>query len=135
VTPEGCGSSADARLRDSAAMTREARLIWTGTSIAIRAQSMAFRVSWHARIREGAISFLAIAALCSILLAIDFRVREQATRVVTAASPSNVARSGAEFSANASKTLTNVRDQAMQHLPMAVFMTTAGVLLLFMLKT
>ena len=96
---------------------------------------MALRLSWHARIREAAISFLALAALCSILFTVDFRVREQATRVVTAAAPSNVARTGADFSANASKTLTNVRDQAMQHLPMAVFMTTAGVLLLFMLKT
>ena len=132
---ERCASCGDARQRDSAAMTRDARDIQTGTSIAIRAQSMAFRVSWHARIREGAISLLALAALCSILFTIDFRVREQATRVVAAASPSNVAHSGAEFSANASKTLTNVRDQAMQHLPMAVFMTTAGVLLLFMLKT
>jgi hypothetical protein len=96
---------------------------------------MALRVSWHARIRDGAISCLALIALCSILLAADFRVREQATRVVAAAAPSNVARSSAEMSANTSKVLSNVRDQAMQHLPMAVFLSTAGVLLLFMLKT
>jgi hypothetical protein len=96
---------------------------------------MALRMSGHARIREGALSLLALAALCSILFTVDFRVREQATRAVTAASPSNVAHNGAELSANASKVLSNVRDQAMQHLPMTVFLTTAGVLLLFMLKT
>jgi hypothetical protein len=96
---------------------------------------MALRVSWHARIREGLISFLALTALCSILFVADFRVREQATRVVASASPSNVAHGSAELSANASKALSNVREQAMQHLPMAAFMTTAGVLLLFMLKS
>ena len=96
---------------------------------------MALRMSWHARIREGAISLLALAALCSILFAADFRVREQATRAVAAASPSSVAHNGAELSASASKVLSNVREQAMQHLPMTVFLSTAGVLLLFMLKT
>lgn len=96
---------------------------------------MALRLSWHARIREGAISFLAIAALCSVLYAVDFRVRQQTARVVVATSPANVAHGGAELSANASKMVSSVRDQAMQHLPMAVFLTTAGVLLLFMLKT
>lgn len=96
---------------------------------------MAFRVSWHARIREGAISLLAIAALGAILYAADFRVREQATRVVVAASPSNVSHGSAELSANTATAVANMRDRAMQHLPMAVFLGTAGVLLLFMLKT
>ena len=109
--------------------------MWSGTTIAIRAQSMALRVSWHARIREGLISFLALVALCSILFVADFRVREQATRVVANASPSTVAHGSAELSASATKALSNVREQAMQHLPMATFMTTAGVLLLFMLRT
>jgi hypothetical protein len=93
------------------------------------------KVSWPARIREGAISFLALVALVSLLYAADFRVREQATRVVAAATPSNIAQDGAQFSANASKVVANVREQAMQHIPMATFLTTAGVLLLFMLKT
>jgi hypothetical protein len=93
------------------------------------------KVSWHARVREGAISFLALVALVSLLYAADFRVREQATRVVAATSPSNIAQDSAQFSANASKVVANVREQAMQHIPMATFLTTAGVLLLFMLKT
>jgi len=62
-------------------------------------------------------------------------VREQATRVVAATSPSNIAQDSARFGADASKVVANVREQAMQHLPMATFLTTAGVLLLFMLKT
>jgi len=93
------------------------------------------RVSWHARIREGAISFLALAALVSLLYAADFRIREEATRVVAATSPSTIAQDSAQFGANASQLVANVREQAMQHLPMATFLTTAGVLLLFMLKT
>jgi hypothetical protein len=93
------------------------------------------RVSWHARIREGAISFIALAGLVSLLYAADFRVREQATRMVAATSASNVAQDSARFSASASKLVANVREQAMQHIPMATFLTTAGVLLLFMLKT
>jgi len=104
-------------------------------SIATSARSMTFRVSWYARIREGAISFLALAALCSILFAFDFRVREQATRVVAAAAPSHVVHSGGELSAGTAKMFSGMRDQAMQHLPLTVFLTTAGVLLLFMLRT
>ena len=96
---------------------------------------MALRLSWHARIREAAISFLALAALCSILFTFDFRVREQATQVVAAAAPAHVAHTGEELSANTAKTFSGIRDQAMQHLPLTVFLTTAGVLLLFMLKT
>jgi hypothetical protein len=93
------------------------------------------KVSWHARVREGALSFLALAALVSVLYAADFRVREQATSIVAVTSPSNIAQGGAQFSASASKMVANVREQAMQHIPMASFLTTAGLLLLFMLKT
>lgn len=93
------------------------------------------RVTWHARIREGAISFLALVALVSLLYAADFRVREQAMRIVAATTPSNIARDSAQVTADASQMVANVREQAMQHIPMATFLTTAGVLLLFMLKT
>lgn len=93
------------------------------------------RVTWHARIREGAISFLALVALVSLLYAADFRVREQAMRIVAATTPSNIAQDSAQVTADASQMVANVREQAMQHIPMATFLTTAGVLLLFMLKT
>ena len=93
------------------------------------------KVSWYARIREGAISFLALVALVSILFVADYRMREQATRVVAAVSPAGIAQTGAELTANASKLVTDARNQGQQHAPLAAFMMTAGVLLLFMLKS
>jgi hypothetical protein len=86
-------------------------------------------------VREGALSVIALAALVSILFTVDFRVREEAARVVAATSPSRVTQSGAQFSANTSKLLVNLRDQGMQHGSVVAFVGTAGVLLLFMLKT
>ena len=93
------------------------------------------KVSWRARMREGALSLLALAALLSILFVIDFRVRDQATRAVTAASPSHVAQTQAQLSASAAQVMANIRNQGMEHAPLAGFIGIAGVLLLFMLKT
>ena len=93
------------------------------------------KASWRARIREGALSLLALAALLSILFVIDFRVRDEAARVVAATSPSSIAQNRAQLSAGASKVMANIRDQGMEHAPLAGFIGIAGVLLLFMLKT
>ena len=93
------------------------------------------KVSWRARVREGALSFIALTALLSILFVVDFRVRDEAARVVAVTSPSRAAQSSAQFGANASKLLTNLRDQGAQHASVVAFIGTAGVLLLFMLKT
>lgn len=93
------------------------------------------KVSWRARVREGALSFIALAALVSILFVADFRVRDEAARVVAVTSPSHVTQSGAQVGANASKVLSNLRDQGMQHTSILAFVGTAGVLLLFMFKT
>jgi len=92
------------------------------------------KVSWPARVREGALSFVALVALLSILYVIDFRVRDEAARAVEVTSPSHVAQSTAQFSANASELVANLKDQGMQHASILVFVGTAGVLLLFMLK-
>jgi hypothetical protein len=85
--------------------------------------------------REGALSLIALAALASILFMIDFRVRDQAARLAAATSQSNLVQARAEVSATTSKLVANVRDQAMEHAPLAGFIGTAGVLLLFMFKT
>jgi len=47
-------------------------------------------VSMRARIREGALTLLAMTALVSILYSVDPRVRDAATRVFTGASPADV---------------------------------------------
>ena len=92
------------------------------------------KVSWRARLREGAISLLALTALVTILFAVDFRVRAEATRL-TGGSPAGIARGAAQLHADASKLLIAARDKTVQNGPMAAFTATAGILLLFMLKT
>jgi len=52
-------------------------------TIANYQQAMTTKVSWRAKIREGALSLLAITALLSILYVADFRVREGATHIVS----------------------------------------------------
>ena len=93
------------------------------------------KVSRRARIREGALSLLAITALLSILYAADFRVREGATHIVSTTSNTGVVRYGGQFAADTSKVLRNVRDTGAQHGPMTAFVGTAAVLLVFMLKS
>jgi hypothetical protein len=92
-------------------------------------------VSWRARIREGALSLLALTALVSILCVADYRVRDRATSIVSTTSTSNVSRTSSQFTVDASNMMRGARDQAVQHAPMTAFLATAGVLLLFMLKT
>jgi hypothetical protein len=92
-------------------------------------------VSWRAKIREGALSLLAITALLSILYVADFRVREGATHIVSTTSNTGVVRYGGQFAADTSKVLRNVRDSGAEHGPMTAFVGTAAVLLLFMLKS
>ena len=93
------------------------------------------KVSWRARTREGALSLLALTALVSILCVADYRVRERATSIVSTSSTSTVSLASSQFTADASKMMRGARDQAIQHAPMTAFLATAGVLLLFMLKT
>jgi hypothetical protein len=93
------------------------------------------KVSWRARLREGAISLLVLSALVTILFAADFRVRAEATRLATIGSPGDLARGSARLTTNASRLLITARDQTVQHGPLAAFTATAGILLLFMLKT
>jgi len=69
---------------------------------------MTTRVSWRAKIREGALSLLAITALLSILYVADFRVREGATHIVSTTSNTGVVRYGGQFAADTSKVLRNV---------------------------
>ena len=96
---------------------------------------MTTRVSWRAKIREGALSLLAITALLSILYVADFRVREGATHIVSTTSNTGVVRYGGQFAADTSKVLRNVRDSGAEHGPMTAFVGTAAVLLLFMLNS
>ena len=93
------------------------------------------KVSWRARLREGAISLLALTALVTILFAADYRVRAEATRLTAGGSPASVVRGAAQLHADASKLLIAARDKTMENGPMAAFTATAGILLLFMLKT
>src|ERR1041384_3312429 len=57
------------------------------------------KVSLRARIREGALSLLALATLLSVLYVADFRVREGATHIVSTTSNTGVARYGSELAA------------------------------------
>jgi hypothetical protein len=93
------------------------------------------KVSWRAKIREGALSLLALTALVSILYAADFRVREGTTHIVSTTSNTGVVRYGSQFAAETSKVVRNLRDGGMQHAAMTAFVGSAAVLLLFMLKT
>jgi hypothetical protein len=93
------------------------------------------KVSWRAKMREGALSLLALATLLSILYVADFRVREGATHIVSTTSNSNVAHYGSQFAADTSKLVRNAREGGVQHVAMTAFIGTAAVLLLFMLKT
>lgn len=93
------------------------------------------KVRWRARIREGALSLLALTALLSILYVTDFRVREGATHIVSTTSNTSVARYGRQLAGDTSKVVRNVREGGVQHAAMTAFVGTAAVLLLFMLKT
>ena len=96
---------------------------------------MTTKVSPRARIREGALSLLAITALVTILYSVDFRVREGATHIVSTTSNTGVVRYGGQLAADTSKVIRNVRDSGAEHGPMTAFVGTAAVLLLFMLKS
>ena len=77
------------------------------------------KVSLRARLREGAISVLALTALVTILFAVDFRVRAEATRLTGGGSPAGIARGAAQLHADASKLLIAARDKTVQNGPMA----------------
>jgi hypothetical protein len=113
--------------KDTAAQHRERQLPTVGGNMT--------KVSWRARIREGALSLLALAALLSVLYVADFRVREGATHIVSTTSNTSVVRYGSQLAAESSKALYNVREGGMQHAAMTAFVGSAAVLLLFMLKT
>jgi hypothetical protein len=93
------------------------------------------KVSWRARIREGALSLLALAALLSVLYVGDLRVREGATHIVSTTSNSGVTRYGNQFGADTSKVLRNLRDGGVQNALMTAFVGSAALLLLCMLKS
>ena len=93
------------------------------------------KVSWRARIREGALSLLALGTLLSVLYVADFRVREGATHIVSTTSNSGVAYYGGQLAADTSKMVRNAREGGAQNAAMTAFVGTAAVLLLFMLKS
>jgi len=92
-------------------------------------------VSWRAKVREGALSLLALTMLVSILYVADLRVREGATHIVSTTSNNGVTRYGSQFAADTSKVLRDVRDGGVQHAALTALVGSAAVLLLFMLKT
>jgi hypothetical protein len=92
-------------------------------------------VSVRARIREGALTLLAITALVSILYSVDPRVRDAATRAFTGASPAHVTQVGSQFTADTAKMVRSAHYRAVQNAAITGFVSTAGLLLLFMLKT
>jgi hypothetical protein len=96
---------------------------------------MTTKVSWRAKLREGALSLLALTALLSLLYVGDLRVREGTTHIASSTSNSGVVRYGNQFAADASKLLRDLRDGGMQHAALTAFVGSAGILLLFMLKT
>jgi hypothetical protein len=93
------------------------------------------KVSWRARIREGALSLFALATLLSLLYVSDLRVREGTTHIVSTTSNTSVARYGSQFAAEGSKMMVNLREGGVQNAAMTAFIGTAAVLLLFMLKS
>jgi len=93
------------------------------------------KASWRAKLREGALSLLALTTLVSILYVADVRVREGATHIISSTSNTGVARYGSQFAADTSKVVRDVRDGGVQHAALTALVGSAGVLLLFMLKT
>ena len=91
-------------------------------------------VSVRARLREGALTLLALTALVSILYSVDPRVREAVT-AVTGSSSSRITQAGSQLTADTSKMVRNTHDRVAQNAAITGFVATAGVLLLFMLKT
>jgi hypothetical protein len=113
--------------KDTAAQRRERQLPTVGGNMT--------KVRWRSRIREGALSLLALATLLSVLYVADARVREGATHIASTTSNTSVVRSGSQFAADTSRVLLNIREGGVQNAAMTAFVGTAAVLLLFMLKT
>jgi hypothetical protein len=96
---------------------------------------MTTKVSWRAKMREGALSLIGLAALLSILYVGDLRVREGTTHIASSTSNSGAVRYGSQFAADTSKLVRDLKDGTIQHAAMTAFVGSAAVLLLFMLKT
>ena len=93
------------------------------------------KVSFRARLREGALSLLALGVLLSVLYVADYRVREGATHIVSTPSNTSVTRYGSQVAADSSKVWRTVRDGGVQNAAMTAFVGSAAVLLLCMLKS
>jgi hypothetical protein len=83
---------------------------------------------------DGLISIGAIAALLTILVAVDDRVRERFSGQFAAAPTAHLAGAGSHVREVASVVFDAARDQSIEHAPLMIFVLAATVLVLFMVR-
>lgn len=89
------------------------------------------RYTWS----DALISMAAIAIVVVVIVASDIRVREQAERMVVAASSSSVAGASTQVRDLARVLFLSAKEQSLDHGPVLVFVTVAVVLVLGMAKS
>jgi len=77
----------------------------------------------------------ALAILLAVLISIDDRVREQVGAIARGASTSTLADAGNQLSEVASVLFYAAQTQSLEHAPLMIFVVTATVLVLWMLRT
>ena len=84
---------------------------------------------------DALISAAAIAIVVVVIIASDIRVREQAQRMVVAASSTSVAGASAQVRELGRVIFLSAKEQSLDHGPVLVFVTVAAVLVLGMAKS
>ena len=87
-------------------------------------------------IGDALISVVSLAALIALLAAFDPRVREQISMRISVGQPvAQAAQAEATVRGLASVVIIAARDQSIEHAPMVIFVLSAIVLFVFMLRT
>jgi hypothetical protein len=84
---------------------------------------------------DAAMSASALAILLAMLISIDDRVREQVGAIVRGASAWTLGDAGNQFREVASVLFSAAQTQSVEHAPLMIFVVTATVLVLWMLRT
>ena len=83
---------------------------------------------------DALISFAALLLLCTVLLAVDGRIRERVSGF-WAPDSSQLAGASEQVGSVVSLAYEVVRDQSIEHAPLTIFTVAAAVLVMFMVRT
>jgi len=84
---------------------------------------------------DAIISMTALILLILMLVSVDDRVRDRVSGVFVAPHSSELVGAGRELGSLVSVMFEVVKDQSVEHAPLAIFAVAATVLVLFMLRT